>query len=173
MQKPITGGRAALLLALLPAAPGIAAQLETVVVTGSRAPQPVSELAASIRAVSSEELQLVRAVHISEALSRVPGTWISRGNGQEHLTAIRSPVFTGPGSCGAFYLAEDGLRLRPAGTCNVNELSEVNSEQAARIEVLRGPGTAVHGEKRPYQRANWLSRKASGLGFSFCRSESS
>ena len=81
MQKPITGGRAALLLALLPAAPGIAAQLETVVVTGSRAPQPATELAASIRAVGSEELRLVRAVHISEALARVPVSWISRGNG--------------------------------------------------------------------------------------------
>ena len=99
----------------------------------------------------------MRAVHISEALARVPGTWISRGNGQEHLTAIRSPVFTGPGSCGAFYLAEDGLRLRPAGTCNVNELSEVNSEQAARIEVLRGPGTAVHGGNAQHGVINVIS----------------
>jgi len=157
MQKPVTGGRAAPLLALLFAAPVPAAPLETVVVTGSRAAQPASELAASIRVVGSEELELVRAVHISEALARVPGAWISRGNGQEHLTAIRSPVFTGPGSCGAFYLAQDGLRLRPAGVCNVNELSEVDSEQAARIEVLRGPGNAVHGGNAQHGVINVIS----------------
>ena len=157
MQKPVTGGRAAPLLALLFAAPAPAAPLETVVVTGSREAQPASELAASIRVVGSEELELVRAVHISEALARVPGAWISRGNGQEHLTAIRSPVFTGPGSCGAFYLAQDGLRLRPAGVCNVNELSEVDSEQAARIEVLRGPGNAVHGGNAQHGVINVIS----------------
>jgi outer membrane receptor protein involved in Fe transport len=162
MQSPITGRRGAPLLALLSATSAFGAELETVVVTGSRAPQPATELAASIRAVGSEELRLVRAVHISEALSRVPGTWISRGNGQEHLTAIRSPVFTGPGSCGAFYLAEDGLRLRPAGVCNVNELSEVNSEQAARIEVLRGPGNAVHGGNAQHGVINVISAPPPG-----------
>ncbi len=162
MQSPITGRRGAPLLALLSATSAFGAELETVVVTGSRAPQPATELAASIRAVGSEELRLVRAVHISEALARVPGTWISRGNGQEHLTAIRSPVFTGPGSCGAFYLAEDGLRLRPAGVCNVNELSEVNSEQAARIEVLRGPGNAVHGGNAQHGVINVISAPPPG-----------
>src|SRR5262245_62408936 len=129
-------------LALLAiAGPAAAAELETVVVTASRAEQSSAKIPASIRAVSAEELGLVGAVHISEALARVPGAWISRGNGQEHLTAIRSPVFTGAGSCGAFYMAEDGVPLRAAGFCNVNALSEVDSQQAARIEVLRGPGT--------------------------------
>jgi len=159
MQTPVTGGRAAPLLALLFAAPTPAAPLETVVVTGSRAAQPASELAASIRVVGSEELELVLAVHISEALARVPGAWISRGNGQEHLTAIRSPVFTGPGSCGAFYLAQDGLRLRPAGVCNVNELSEVDSEQAARIEVLRGPQGTLYGKNTTGGAINFITRR--------------
>jgi outer membrane receptor protein involved in Fe transport len=151
------GVRALALPALVAALPALAAELETVVVTGTRAPQSTAEVAASIRVVNQQDLQLVNAVHVSEALTRVPGTWISRGNGQEHLTAIRSPVLTGPGSCGAFYLAEDGLRLRPAGTCNVNELSEVNSEQAARIEVLRGPGTAVHGGNAQHGVVNVIS----------------
>jgi len=150
--------RACALAALLPLVAGAAAaELETVVVTGSRAQQTTAEVAASIRVVSEGDLALVNAVHVSEAMTRVPGAWISRGNGQEHLTAIRSPVLTGPGSCGAFYLAEDGLRLRPAGNCNVNELSEVNTEQAERIEVLRGPGTAVHGGNAQHGVINVIS----------------
>ncbi|MFM7119458.1 MAG: hypothetical protein ACKOZX_04260, partial [Gammaproteobacteria bacterium] len=46
------------------------------------------------------ELQAIGATHVSEALVRVPGVWIARGSGQEHLTAIRSPVYAGLGACG-------------------------------------------------------------------------
>ncbi|MBK6582588.1 MAG: TonB-dependent receptor [Gammaproteobacteria bacterium] len=129
-----------LLLITLTSVPATAADLETLVVSATRSAIPASQLSNSIRTLSSEELEMIGAVHISEALARVPGTWINRGNGQENLTAIRSPVFTGAGSCGAFYVAEDGVPIRPPGVCNVNELSEINGGQAARIEVLRGPG---------------------------------
>jgi hypothetical protein len=65
---------------------------------------------------------------------------IQRGSGEESLTALRSPVLTGAGACGSVLVLEDGIPIRPVGTCNVNELFEVNLEQAAAIEVLRGTG---------------------------------
>lgn len=114
-------------------------------VTATRMEQPIAAVTSSISVVSSEALQQVSHIHINEALSRVPGVWVSRGNGQEHLTAIRSPVLTGAGSCGAFYIAEDGIPVRATGLCNVNQLFDINTEQAQRIEVLRGPGTGLHG----------------------------
>jgi iron complex outermembrane recepter protein len=76
---------------------------------------------------------------------RVPGVWISRGSEQEHLTAVRSAVLSGPGACGAFLLQENGVPIRPAGFCNVNNLFELNVEQAAAIEVIRGPASALYG----------------------------
>ena len=51
------------------------------------------------------------------------------------LLAIRSPVLTGAGACGAFLLLEDGMPLRPTGFCNVNQLFEANTSQAAAIEA--------------------------------------
>src|SRR5690606_29995284 len=51
----------------------------------------------------------------------------------------------GSGACGSFLLMENGVPLKPSGFCNVNELFEAHTEQAERIEVLRGPGTAFHG----------------------------
>lgn len=146
---------------LLPLMPGAQAQeLETIVVSAGRSQQDARSIPVSISALSAKELGLIGAVHISEALARVPGAWISRGNGQENLTAIRSPVFTGTGSCGAFYLAEDGLPIRPSGFCNANALSEVDGEQADRIEVLRGPGTAVHGANAQHGVINVISPSA-------------
>jgi len=146
-----------LIAALAIAVPAIAQELETIIVTATRDARSADDVGASIRAIGEEELAIVNAVHINEVMGRAPGTWISRGNGQEHLTAIRSPVFTGSGSCGAFYMAEDGIALRPIGYCNVNELSEATFELAQRVEVLRGPGTAVHGSNAQHGVINVIS----------------
>lgn len=84
-------------------------------------------------------------VHPNRLFDAVPGTWVSRGSGQEHLTAIRSPVLTGAGACGAFLYLEDGLPIRPPGLCNVNNLFEIDLSQADQVEVLRGPAPATYG----------------------------
>jgi len=99
----------------------------------------------SVSALSAEEVEAIGATHINEALGRVPGVWVARGSGQEHLTAIRSPVYAGLGACGQFLFLEDGIPIRPAGFCNINNLFEVNSEQSGAIEVWRGPASALLG----------------------------
>lgn len=99
----------------------------------------------SVSALDADTVARIGASHPSEALARVPGAWISRGSGQEQLTAIRSPVLAGTGACGAFLFLDDGVPMRPTGFCNVNQLFELDTEQAGAIEVLRGPGSAVHG----------------------------
>jgi iron complex outermembrane receptor protein len=131
--------------------------LETVLVTADRQQTQLGDIAASISAVSTEELNTIQHVHINEALARVPGTWISRGNGQENLTAIRSPVLTGAGSCGAFQFSLDSIPLRAAGLCNVNQLFEANSEQAQSIEVIRGPSSVLYGANAIHGSINVIS----------------
>ncbi len=86
-----------------------------------------------------------RAEHVHELLLRVPGVLVSRGSGQEHLTAIRSAVLTGAGSCGAFLLLENGVSIRPHSTCNANGLFEAQTELANAIWVVRGPASALYG----------------------------
>ena len=81
---------------------------------------------------------------------------VQRGSGQESLTAIRSPVLTGAGSCGAFLFLENGVPIRPVGFCNVNEMLEINTEQADAIEVLRGTGTALYGSNSVHGTINVL-----------------
>lgn len=119
--------------------------LEEVIVSASRSEQPISEVTTNISVVRDDELDLIGPTHINEAMHRVAGAWISRGNGQEHLTALRSPVLTGAGACGAFLMMEDGIPLRASGFCNVNELFYANSEQARQIEVIKGPASVVYG----------------------------
>lgn len=119
-------------------------RLDAVQVT-TRRPEDRRVRAEAIAGLDAAALERLAPTHANEALACVPGAWASRGSGQEQLLALRSPVLTGPGACGAFLVLDDGVPIRPAGFCNVNQLSELNLAQAASVEVLRGPGSAVHG----------------------------
>ncbi len=116
-----------------------------IVVTGQRREQSALAHSGSIELLDGALIDNVFHQHIHQLMTRVAGVWVSRGSGQEHLTAIRSPVLTGPGSCGAFLFLENGVPIRPAGFCNVNQLFEIDTEQAQSIEVIRGPGNALYG----------------------------
>lgn len=131
--------------------------LEEVVVTAARSEQAIAKVDTNIAVVSGDELEIIGSTHISESMNRVAGAWISRGNGQEHLTALRSPVLTGAGACGAFLMAQDGIPLRASGFCNLNELFDANSEQAGRIEVIKGPASVLYGSNAMHGMINVLT----------------
>ena len=119
--------------------------IEEVVVTAGSSIQERLGAAGSGTVLTAKEIQQIGATHASEALNRVAGVWVNRGSGQEHLTAVRSAVMTGSGACGEFSYLQDGIPIRPHGFCNINNLFELNTEQAAAIEVWRGPASAVLG----------------------------
>ena len=129
------------------AAPAVVAgePVSEIVVTGRRREQSAITHAGNVELLGGTLIDDVAHQHIHQLMTRVAGVWVSRGSGQEHLTAIRSPVLTGAGSCGAFLFLENGIPIRPAGFCNVNQLFEIDTEQARSIEVIRGPGNALYG----------------------------
>lgn len=130
---------------LLPGVSAPAAALEEVIVTATRSPVALLDYPGSATRVGAVAIELTGPTHSSELLNRAPGAMLQRGSGQESLTALRSPVLTGAGACGAVLVLEDGIPIRPVGSCNVNELFEVNIEQATAVEILRGPGSALYG----------------------------
>lgn len=135
--------------------------LGDMVVTGTRSEAPILEQAGNTGRISEDEIDLVRPDHITEIANRVSGVNIQHGNGQEHLTSIRSPVLTGGAGAGSFLFMEDGIPLRAAGFANVNGLFEVDYEQAGGIEIVRGPGSAFYGSNAVHGLVNVLSRAPS------------
>ena len=111
----------------------------------------IGDIAGSVGLIGQNELSTVSPIHPAEALNAIGGVNIHRGSGQEHLTAIRSPVLTGGAGAGSFLYLEDGVPLRAAGFANVNGLFETGTEFAGKLEVFQGPGpvffgsNAVHG----------------------------
>jgi outer membrane receptor protein involved in Fe transport len=145
MTSNLLASRVLALTGSLFAAAAPAATLEEVVVTATRSAIPLERHAGSVTRIAADAIGLAGATHASELVNRAAGAMIQRGSGQESLTALRSPVLTGAGACGAVLVLEDSIPIRPVGTCNVNELFEVNFEQAAAIEVLRGPASVLYG----------------------------
>ncbi|HET7809172.1 MAG TPA: TonB-dependent receptor [Steroidobacteraceae bacterium] len=150
----------------LPASPPTDAgtpQEEVVVVTASRMPRDVMTEPASVSRIGADEIATLSPKHQADALNRGAGVYIQRGSGAESLTAIRSPVLAGAGACGAFLVAEDNLPIRPVGFCNLNEMFELNYEQAGALEVLRGPGSAMYGASAVHGIVNLLTPRVTEL----------
>jgi len=153
-QPGMTAGMLLAALFLAPASPlradpsaesGEDARIEELVVTSRRREEPLARHAGNVANLDSDSIAAIGHQHIHELMTRIPGVWLARASGQEHLTAIRSPVLTGAGSCGDFLFLEDGIPIRPSGFCNVNQMFELHTEQASNIEVIRGPGSALYG----------------------------
>ena len=138
--------------------------LETVLVTATRSEALAATLPLAWSALSSEDISFTAPQHSNQLFQQVAGAWISRGNGQESLISLRSPVLTGTGSCGAFMTAADNLSLRAPGFCNVNQLFDANIAQAGAVEVIRGPATAVYGSNAMHGVINVLSANVAQTG---------
>ncbi len=119
--------------------------VERIETTSSRIQGKVNASGYAVSSVSEETLSLLSFQHIQESLNYIAGAGVQRGNGQEYLPALRSPVLTGAGACGGILAAEDGIPLRAAGFCNINELFEAHGEMAQRIDVIKGPASALYG----------------------------
>jgi len=125
-------------------------------------PQPSSTIPAAITIIDQNTLNTIAPIHPAEALNGVAGVNIHRGSGQEHLTAIRSPVLTGGAGAGSFLYLEGGVPLRAAGFANVNGLFEGGTEFAQALDVFKGPGPALYGSNAVHGLINIQPRAVQG-----------
>ncbi|MDA8388281.1 MAG: TonB-dependent receptor [Nitrospiraceae bacterium] len=135
---------------------GAASQvLEEIVVTGSREAEPLKTKPQNVGVIGKQEIEDVKPSHPAEILRLVPGVWIGVTAGEGHMTAIRQPLTTNP----VYLYLEDGVPIRPTGFFNHNALYEVDLPQAERIEVTKGPGSALYGSDAIGGTINVLTRR--------------
>jgi outer membrane cobalamin receptor len=112
-----------------------------VVVSATRELQRRSEGSVTIDALGAADIRQTHASHPKELMNRLAGVHVSDLSGEGHSMAIRQPITTKP----MYLYLEDGIPTRATGFFNHNALYEVNLAQAAGIEVIKGPGTALYG----------------------------
>ncbi len=121
-------------------------QLGTVVVTAARQAQDALEVPAAIDVITDEMLRRAQPqIHLSEALVRVPGVVVRDRNNFAQDLQISIRGFGARASFGVrgVRLYTDGIpATMPDGQ---GQVSHFGLESAQRIEVLRGPFSALYG----------------------------
>src|SRR5437762_9511060 len=140
MKKTLLGGALALV------AFGAAAQEDAVVVTATRAPRPSLEVPASVDRIYGDEIREDRAqVNLSESLGRVPGIAVQNRQNYAQDLQIQSRGFGARSTFGVrgIRLIADGIpATMPDGQ---GQAATFALGSAERIEVLRGPFSALYG----------------------------
>jgi outer membrane receptor protein involved in Fe transport len=129
---------------------------ESITVTSTREAIRLWDVPASIGLIGSRSLRETAPAHPQQIMSQIPGVAVAVTNGEGHTTAIRQPFTTAP----LYLFLEDGIPTRPTGFFNHNALYEVNLPDAARIEVVRGPGSALYGSDAIGGLVNVITREA-------------
>jgi len=129
-------------------------QLEEVVVTGTREAEPLKEKPQTTGIIKQKEIQSTKPSHPSDIMNRIPGVWINVTAGEGHATSIRQPLTTNP----VYLFLEDGIPIRSTGFFNHNALYEINIPGAERVEVTKGPSTALYGSDAIGGTINVLTR---------------
>ena len=141
-------------VALSPIASAQTAVIDEVIVTTTRSDSLRIDNAGNIATIDPSETVNLFPV---EMLNRAPGVHIHRGSGQEHLTAIRSPVLVGGAGAGSFLYLEDGIPMRAPSFANVNGLMDAMPQADGTIEIVRGPGSALYGSNAVHGLINFIS----------------
>lgn len=116
-------------------------QLPDVVVSASRVPLPAKEIGSAVTVITGKELEQRQVRVVSDVLRDVPGVAVSRTGPVGAFTQIRIRGAEGNHTL----VLIDGIEVNnPAGGSEFNFANVLNAE-IARIEVLRGPQSALYG----------------------------
>ncbi|WP_041718812.1 TonB-dependent receptor [Desulfurivibrio alkaliphilus] len=130
-------------------------ELGEVVVTSSRIEEQRQDSTATIEVIGQDEVERVKYRNAGEILQRVPGVLTSNFGGDEELTSIRVPThFTNPYTL----VLIDGRPSRTYGSGGVN-FREINSANIERIEVVKGPASALYGSNAIGGVINLITKK--------------
>ncbi|UCV21585.1 MULTISPECIES: TonB-dependent receptor plug domain-containing protein [Azonexaceae] len=114
------------------------------IATGSR--QPVQKAPSAATVITSEEIASMGARTLSEALEAVPGLHVSRNTLQNNYAPTYGMRGILTGSSPHVLMMVNGIPRTSVYLGNSDEtMVELPVDNIARIEVIRGPGSAVYG----------------------------
>ena len=113
---------------------------DTVVVTATRSPLPLSQVLADLSVLERDVIERSGASCVADLLARLPGVAFARNGGPGTVTS----VFVRGGESRHTAVFVDGVRVDSQATGGATwEMLPV--EQIERIELLRGPAAAIYG----------------------------
>jgi vitamin B12 transporter len=116
-------------------------QLGETVVTATRTAQPIGDVVADVTIIDREQIERSGAVGLADVLARVPGLQITRNGG----VGNNSTVLVRGGESRHTLVLIDGVKIDSQSTGGGASFSTIPLSQIDRIEIVRGPSSAVYG----------------------------
>jgi outer membrane cobalamin receptor len=117
----------------------VTAIVETLVVSAAQIDQPLSRTPDSVTVIPGAEIGAKQQFMLASALRSVPGLTVQQNGGPGTVTSL----FTRGGESDFTLVMVDGIRANAFG--GGLDLSQVPLQDVDRIEVIRGPQSAIYG----------------------------
>ena len=115
--------------------------LPEIVVSASRVQLPADEIGSAVTVITAEELEQRQIRIVSDVLRDVPGLAVSRSGGVGALTQVRIRGAEGNQTL----VLIDGIEVNNPATGSEFDFANLLNAEIERIEVLRGPQSALYG----------------------------
>lgn len=119
--------------------------LERVVVTGARLALPLGEIPAPVSVVDRGDLNVLPSTNLAQVVGRLPGLYLYDVGGTGSEPAVNARGFTGGGENDYLLVIVDGVRANDLGTGRI-DWREVPLTDIERVELVRGPASALYGD---------------------------
>jgi vitamin B12 transporter len=129
-------------------------------VTGERQPVPVSESIASVSIITAADIEKSGASNVSELMQKLPGVQI---NPNGTMGSLSSPIVRGSSGSHVLVLI-DGKRISTPASYSGADLAKIPVEQIDRVEIIRGPVSALYGSDSIGGVINIITKKRTGSG---------
>ncbi|MGB5104765.1 MAG: TonB-dependent receptor [Steroidobacteraceae bacterium] len=134
---------------------------EQVIVTATRVPTPIEEVLAPVLVIDRADLERSGAADLTEVLRFHAGLDVTRSGGPGQPTA----VFIRGAESNHTLVLVDGVRVNP-GTIGLAALQNIPPAMIERIEVVKGPRSALYGTDAIGGVINVITRRGARDGWS-------
>lgn len=115
--------------------------LEPLLVTATRTPVPISQVVADVTVITREDIERQASGTMVDLLSRVAGFQVARNGGP----GTDANVYLRGGETRHIAVLVDGVRIDTQNTSGGASWQLLNLSQIDRVEIVRGPVSALYG----------------------------
>ncbi|MGH8566202.1 MAG: TonB-dependent receptor plug domain-containing protein [Gammaproteobacteria bacterium] len=139
-------------------------ELDPIIVTATRVETPLDQIPASVSVVKGEDIERAQMTDTLEVLRDIPGFTIVQTGGRGGTTSL----FARGGNSNFNQVLIDGVKVNQAG--GGYDFSDLTTDGVGRIEIVRGPQSALYGSDAITSVVQLFTRRGAGplaarLGF--------
>jgi vitamin B12 transporter len=139
-----------------------ATELPQVLVSGSRLPSTPSGLAQNVTVIDQLQIQESAPASVEDLLGRVAGVYVDRAGKAGGFSSL----YMRGAENSHLLVMIDGIKVNDPTTTrgSAYDLSSIDVSQIERVEVLRGPASAIHGGEALAGVVNIITKRATQPG---------